>query len=74
LLLNGGKLEEAAQVCRQGLAVVPDSAWLHRNLGALLLKMGKRQEAAEEIRSALRLDPNSPQIRAIAEKILGPGL
>jgi tetratricopeptide (TPR) repeat protein len=73
LLLNGGKLEEAAQVCRQGLAVVPDSAWLHRNLAALLLKMGKRQEAADEIRSALRLDPNSPQIRAIAERVLGPG-
>ncbi len=73
LLLNGGKLEEAAQVCRQGLAVVPDSAWLHRNLAALLLKMGKRQEATDEIRSALRLDPNSPQIRGIAEKILGPG-
>jgi tetratricopeptide (TPR) repeat protein len=74
LLLNGGKLEEAAQVCREGLAVVPESAWLHRNLAALLLKMGKRQEAADEIRSALRLDPNSPQIRAIAERILGPGV
>jgi len=73
LLLNGGKLEEAAQLCRQGLAAVPDSAWLHRNLAALLLKMGKRQEAADEIRSALRLDPNSPQIRGIAERILGPG-
>jgi predicted Zn-dependent protease len=54
--------------------VVPDSAWLHRNLAALLLKMGKRPEAADEIRSALRLDPNSPQIRAIAERILGPGV
>jgi tetratricopeptide (TPR) repeat protein len=73
LFLNGGKLEEAAQVCRQGLAAVPDSAWLHRNLAALLLKMGRRQEAVEEIRSALRLDPNSPQIRAIAERLLGPG-
>lgn len=73
LLMNGGKHEQAAQVCRQGLAAVPDSAWLHRNLAALLLKMGKRQEAADEIRSALRLDPNSPQIRAIAERILGPG-
>ncbi len=72
LLLNGGQVEEAAQVCRQGLAVVPDSAWLHRNLAALLLKMGKRQEAADEIRTALKLDPNSPQIRGIAERILGP--
>ena len=34
----------------------------------LLLKMGQRQEAADEIRTALKLDPNSPQIRAIAER------
>jgi len=73
LLFKGGKLQEAAQLCQEGLAIVPNHALLHSNLGMLLVKMGKRQEGTEEIRTALKLDPNSPQIRKVAETLLGPG-
>jgi len=73
ILFKAGKLPEAAQLCRQGLAVIPNHALLHSNLGMLLIKMGQRQEGAEEIRAALKLDPNSPQIRRVAETLLGPG-
>jgi tetratricopeptide (TPR) repeat protein len=72
-LFKAGQLQQAAELCRQGLAVVPNHALLHSNLGAVLVKMGRRQEGAEEIRTALRLDPNSPQIRRVAETLLGPG-
>jgi tetratricopeptide (TPR) repeat protein len=73
LLFRAGQLQEAAQLCRQGLAVAPNHALLHSNLGMLLDKMGQRQEGANEIRTAMKLDPNSPQIRRVAEKVLGPG-
>jgi tetratricopeptide (TPR) repeat protein len=73
LLFKGGQLQEAVELCQKGLAVVPNHALLHSNLGMLLVKMGKRQEGALEIRTAIQLDPNSPQIRRVAEIVLGPG-
>jgi len=73
LLFKGGQLQEAQELCRKGLAVAPNHALLHSNLGMLLVKMGKRQEGADEIRTAMKLDPNSPQIRKVAEILLGPG-
>jgi Flp pilus assembly protein TadD len=65
-------LKEALEVCRAGVAVAPKHALLHSNIGLLLIKMGQRQEGAQEIRTALQLDPNSPQIRRVAETLLGP--
>lgn len=73
LLYKGGRLQEAEKVCRDGLAVVPNHPRLHGNLGLLLIKMGNRQEGAAQIRKALELDPASPQIRRLAETLLGPG-
>jgi tetratricopeptide (TPR) repeat protein len=73
LLFRQGQLEESLKVCRQGLAVLPDHPLLHSNLGMLLIKTGQRPQGAEEIRKAMQLDPNSPQIRRVAETLLGPG-
>ncbi len=73
LLFKSNRLQEAEEVCREGLAVVPNHAMLHGNLGILLVETGRREEGAVEIRKALELDPTSPQIRRLAETILGPG-
>ncbi len=72
LLFKSKKLPEAEKVCREGLAAVPNSARLHGNLGLLLIQTGRRPEGATEIRKALELDPASPEIRRLAEAILGP--
>ena len=48
---------------RQALAVEPQSAALHNNLGYNLLMQKKNDEAAAEFREALRLDPASQVAR-----------
>jgi tetratricopeptide (TPR) repeat protein len=72
LLFKQGQLDEAARVCRAGLAVAPNHALLHCNLGMLLIQMGQRQQGTKEILMARQLDPNSPGVRRIAERLLGP--
>ncbi|MGE5296474.1 MAG: tetratricopeptide repeat protein [Solirubrobacterales bacterium] len=72
LLYKSKKLPEAEKVCREGLAVAPNNARLHGNLGLLLVQTSRRQEGAAEVRKALELDPASPEIRRLAEAILGP--
>lgn len=73
LLFREGKLNEAIEVCRAGMVVAPNHAQLHSNVGMLLIRTGQRQAGEKEIRIALQLDPNSPQIRRVAETLLGPG-
>lgn len=73
LYFKSKRLQEAEKVCREGLAVAPNHARLHGNLGLLLIRMGNRQEGAAEVRRALELDPASPEIRRLAETLLGPG-
>jgi tetratricopeptide (TPR) repeat protein len=72
MLFKRGELKEALEVCQAGVAVAPKHPLLHSNVGLLLIKLGQRQEGAREIRTALQLDPNSPQIRKVAETLLGP--
>jgi Flp pilus assembly protein TadD len=74
LLFKSNRLQEAERVCRDGLTFAPNHAMLHGNLGILLVKTGRREEGAAEIRRALELDPTSPQIRRLAETILGSGV
>lgn len=73
LLFSKKQWKESLDVCQAGLAVVPRNALLHSNAGLLLMKMGQRREGEKEIRMAVQLDPNSPQIRRVAETLLGPG-
>jgi Flp pilus assembly protein TadD len=73
LYYKSKRFGDAETVCREGLAVAPKHARLHGNLGLLLIKKGKRQDGVTEIRTALELDPTSPEIRRLAETLLGPG-
>ena len=72
MLFKKGQLKEALEVCQAGVAVAPKHPLLHSNVGLVLIKLGRREEGAREIRTALQLDPNSPQIRKVAETLLGP--
>lgn len=55
-----GRLEEAADELRRGLAVAPEDAALHRELGFLLLDGGQSAAATARFRVATRLDPDAP--------------
>jgi tetratricopeptide (TPR) repeat protein len=71
LCFKSKRFADAEKVCREGLEVVPGSARLHGNLGLLLIQRGDRQQGAAEVRKAQELDPASPEIRRLAEKLLG---
>ncbi|MBI2825875.1 MAG: tetratricopeptide repeat protein [Planctomycetia bacterium] len=61
-----GRRDETIQLARQALALRPDDAVLHYNLGAVLMRLGNRDgfrdgefdEAVAEFKEALRLDPD----------------
>jgi Flp pilus assembly protein TadD len=55
--------EEAVRYYTAALALRPDSAATHFNLGAVLYQQGKFPEAVAEHQEARRLNPSSPQIR-----------
>ena len=57
LYLEAGRFEEAAVQLRESLALNPQSAPSHYNLGYALLMRGRRDEALAEFREAIRLDP-----------------
>ncbi len=73
VLFKAKRLQEAEKVCRDGLGIAPHHARLHGNLGLLLIRTGRREEGVTEVRTALELDPASPEIRRLAETLLGPG-
>jgi tetratricopeptide (TPR) repeat protein len=58
LLANTGKLEEAVEHLRAGLAAAPDSAEAHYNLAVILASLGNDDEALAEYRAALELNPD----------------
>lgn len=58
LFYQQGRLEDAAECYRQGVAVDPGSALAHFNLGSVLDELGELASARDSLHSALRLDPN----------------
>lgn len=58
LFYQQGRLEDAAECYRQGVAVDPGSALAHFNLGSVLDELEELASARDALRSALRLDPN----------------
>ena len=54
---QAGRLQAAEQIFRQILAVQPDSAEAHANLGVVLKDQGKVDEAVASYRRALELKP-----------------
>jgi len=71
LYYKSKRFGDAEKVCREGLEVAPGTARLHGNLGLLRIKKGDRQAGTAEVRKALELDPASPEIRRLAETLLG---
>jgi Flp pilus assembly protein TadD len=56
---EAGELKAGEAAHRKALALAPNRADLHNNLGYCLLRQNKKKEAAEEFRAALRLDSRS---------------
>src|SRR5260370_26199055 len=56
-LQHQGALNEAAAQYRALIALAPDYAEAHANLGAVLSRLGKYEDAIESYRMALRIDP-----------------
>ena len=61
LYLEAGRLDEAVTHGRRSLALNPESASTHYNLGYALALRGGRDEAVIEFREAIRLDPDYAQ-------------
>lgn len=58
-----GEWSRGESAHRAALAILPEAAWLHNNLGYNLLRQGRNDEAAEQFRVALRLDSSSVRAR-----------
>lgn len=53
--------EEAEKECKDALAISPNDAELHYQLGDVLYNLKKYEEAEKEYRVAIELDPNNPE-------------
>ncbi len=58
--MNAGRLSEAAAAYHQILAIRPDVAEAHNDLGILLVQQGQLGEAAARFRQAIALKPDLP--------------
>ena len=58
-VINGqlGLMAEATDCCRRAIALRPDVAEAHNNLGNALLAQGQFEEAAASFRQALKIKP-----------------
>jgi Flp pilus assembly protein TadD len=54
---------------RKALALRPDHAETHNNLGAVLQALGQGEEALEHFRRAVALDPANAPAKANLEKL-----
>ncbi len=55
--LQNDQLEEAAEICKAGIARYPDIALAHYLFGLIMLKQGKTAEAIEFFKKCVNLDP-----------------
>ncbi len=54
---------------RKAVALRPNHAETHNNLGAVLRALGQSDEALEHFRRAVALDPGNAQAKANLEKL-----
>jgi superkiller protein 3 len=55
-----GRLDEAMDQFRNALAVMPENAAAHNNLGLLLMRVGRFDEAIVQLQEPVRLQPGNP--------------
>jgi Tfp pilus assembly protein PilF len=60
---RAGQLQLAEELLRKSVALAPDNAEFHANLGNLLATRGARQDAARAYESAVRFKPSSKPYR-----------
>lgn len=65
------RYEEAVTAYRVALALQPDDAVVHADLGRSLLKLGLDGEGLREMQTAVRLDPSLTPEREILDRRLG---
>jgi tetratricopeptide (TPR) repeat protein len=70
LCAKSNRLQDAVDICRRGLKVVPDSADLSVTLADSLNQMGRRDEAIAELKEAQRLDPQNASVNKKLDEIL----
>ena len=68
---RAGRLAEAAEACRKILAIRPDIAEVHNDLGTMLQRLGKLDEAVAVYEQALALRPDFAQSHFNLGNILG---
>ena len=74
VLLQQGKLDQAAARFEQAIALRPDYAEAHNNLGNVLWKQGKLDEAAARYEQALALRPDYAEAHNnLGNVLLEPG-
>jgi tetratricopeptide (TPR) repeat protein len=71
VLVDQGKMDEAAAEFREALQVDPELAEAHVYLGTILGHQGKLEEAVGEFREAIRIDPALSEAHAYLGKVLG---
>lgn len=59
-----GWTEQGVDLVRRAIAIKPDVAGSHANLGQALNSLGRHAEAAEALRRALQLQPGAPKAHA----------
>src|SRR5947209_11901756 len=66
---NGGRHQEAQDLCERGLARQPREPTLNHLLAAMLFKRGEVLPAREHISSSLESNPNNPAALLLAGRI-----
>jgi Flp pilus assembly protein TadD len=64
-------MPEAIAHLRRAVALAPDSAVAHSDLGGALAQAGQREEALMHIRKALALDPQNTAARENLARLQG---
>jgi tetratricopeptide (TPR) repeat protein len=71
ILVDEGKMDEAAAEFREAIRIDPELAEAHVYLGTILGHQQKLDEAAAEFREAIRIDPDIAEAHVYLGKILG---